>query len=152
MFDLARRSGAPLVLMHMQGTPRTMQQAPVYADVVEEVERFLQERVAVAVEAGVAAEAILLDPGFGFGKTLEQNVALFRALPRWCAGVHPVLVGVSRKSMIGALTGLPVGERLEGSLAAAVLAAVHGASILRVHDVCETVRALAVVRGLQGGA
>lgn len=152
MFDLVARRGAGLVLMHMQGTPETMQDAPAYTDVVAEVRRFLLERAAAAEAAGVGRASILLDPGFGFGKTLAQNVALFQALPEVCAAGYPVLVGVSRKSMIGALTGLPVGERLEGSLAAGVLAAVYGAAVLRVHDVRETVRALAVVRGLQRGA
>ena len=133
-----------LVVMHMQGTPRTMQRAPKYDDVAAEVGAFLRERAAALETAGVAGERIALDPGFGFGKTVEHNRALFRALPALAQMGYPLLVGVSRKKMIGDFTGRAVGERSAGSVAAALLAAQNGASLLRVHDVRETVDALNV--------
>ena len=134
-----------LVAMHMQGTPATMQQAPRYEDVVREVGAFLRERASALEAAGVDAERIALDPGFGFGKTLEHNKALFRGLPALASMGYPLLVGVSRKRMIADLTGgRPVDERTCGSVAAALLAAQNGAAILRVHDVRETVDALNV--------
>jgi dihydropteroate synthase len=133
-----------LVVMHMQGTPRTMQQAPKYDDVVAEVGAFLRERATALETAGIAHGRIALDPGFGFGKGLEHNRALFRALPALVEMGYPLLVGVSRKKMIGDYTGRAVGERSAGSVAAALLAAQNGASLLRVHDVRETVDALNV--------
>jgi dihydropteroate synthase len=133
-----------LVVMHMQGTPRTMQQKPQYDDVVAVVGAFLRERATALETAGVAGERIALDPGFGFGKTVEHNRALFRALPALAQVGYPLLVGVSRKKMIGDFTRRAVGERSAGSVAAALLAAQNGASLLRVHDVRETVDALNV--------
>jgi dihydropteroate synthase len=137
-------SDCAVCLMHMQGEPLTMQQQPVYANVVAEVGAFLHERVAVLEAAGVARERIVLDPGFGFGKTLEHNLALLRHLPETSVDGLPVLAGLSRKSMLGAITGRPVEERLPASLAAAVMALQGGACILRVHDVAATRDALAV--------
>jgi dihydropteroate synthase len=137
-------SNVGLCVMHMQGTPATMQQVPHYEDVVAEVASFLRAQAAVLENAGVARDRIVLDPGFGFGKTLEHNRALFRALPQLCAQGYPVLVGVSRKKMIGDFTGRPVEERVAGSVAAALLAAQNGAAVVRVHDVRETIDALAV--------
>ncbi|GAB4062546.1 dihydropteroate synthase [Uliginosibacterium sediminicola] len=137
-------SEAGVCLMHMQGEPRTMQQDPHYQDVLGEVEAFLGERRDALLAAGVAAERILLDPGFGFGKTLAHNLALFAALPRLRALQQPLLVGVSRKSMLGQITGQPVEQRVAASVAAALLAAQSGAAILRVHDVAATRDALAV--------
>ncbi len=133
-----------LVAMHMQGTPRTMQQAPQYDDVVAEVGAFLRERATALETAGVAHERIALDPGFGFGKAVLHNRALFRALPALAQMGYPLLVGVSRKKMIGDFTGRAVDGRSAGSVAAALLAAQNGASLLRVHDVRETVDALNV--------
>jgi dihydropteroate synthase len=144
--------GVPVCLMHMQGRPRDMQSDPRYTDVVAEVEAFLVERARACEAAGISREHILIDPGFGFGKSLEHNIALFRALPRLCGGAYPVLVGVSRKAMLGALTGKPVEHRLAASVAAAVLAARHGAAVVRVHDVAETVDALKVLQALETGA
>jgi dihydropteroate synthase len=141
-------SGAGVCLMHMQGEPRTMQDAPRYDDVVGEVLAALMARANAAEAAGIAPGQILLDPGFGFGKTLAHNQALFRALPAFSAR-YPVLVGVSRKSMIGAITGRPVQERLVGSAVAAALAAQAGASWVRVHDVAATRDALAVLAALK---
>ncbi len=142
-------SNVGVCLMHMQGEPRNMQQAPVYEDVVGEVACFLQQRAAELVQAGVTVERICLDPGFGFGKTLDHNLALFRALPQLAALPYPVLVGVSRKSMLGALTGREVAQRMPASVTAAVLAAQRGAGILRVHDVAATRDALAVWAGIE---
>jgi dihydropteroate synthase len=133
-----------LVVMHMQGTPRTMQQAPKYDDVAAEVGAFLRERATALETVGVPRERIALDPGFGFGKTVQHNRALFRALPALADMGYALLVGVSRKKMIGDFTGRAVGERSAGSVAAALLAAQNGASVLRVHDVRETVDALNV--------
>ncbi len=130
--------GVPVCLMHMQGEPRTMQRSPRYHDVVTDVRDFLLERARACEEAGIRRQAIVLDPGFGFGKALDHNLELLRQLPVLCATGYPVLVGISRKSMIGALTGRGVEGRLAGSLAAALLALEGGARILRVHDVAET--------------
>jgi dihydropteroate synthase len=132
----------PVCLMHMQGQPRTMQQTPVYDNVVKDVIRFLENRALAAREAGIRADDIILDPGFGFGKNLQDNIDLFRAIPQLAALGYPLLVGVSRKSMLGQISGKPVEERKTASVVAAVLAAAKGASILRVHDVVETVDAL----------
>jgi dihydropteroate synthase len=147
--DAVAASGAGVCIMHMQGTPATMQQAPHYDDVVAEVSAFLVERATALEAAGVARERIVLDPGFGFGKTLEHNRTLFHALPRLASLGYPLLVGVSRKKMIGELTGRAMGERTSGSVAAALVAAQNGASVLRVHDVRETVDALKVWMNLR---
>lgn len=140
---------ALVCLMHMQGQPRTMQQAPHYNDVVQEVADFFQERIATCVQAGIARERLILDPGFGFGKNLEHNLSLFRQLPTFHAFHLPILVGVSRKTMIGSLLGgRPATERMQGSVAAAVMAAVKGARIVRVHDVAATVEALKIAQAV----
>jgi len=138
------KSDTGLVVMHMQGTPGTMQKEPRYDDVVAEVTRFLLDRAQALETAGVARRRIALDPGFGFGKTVEHNKQLFRALPQIASHGYPVLAGVSRKKMIGDFTGRPEGERTAGSVAAALLAVQNGASIVRVHDVKETVDAINV--------
>jgi len=135
-------------LMHMRGEPGTMQQNPQYADVVAEVGAFLASRVAAAQAAGIACERIAVDPGFGFGKTLAHNLELLRRLGELTAHGVPLLVGLSRKSMLGAITGRPEADRLAPSIAAALLAAQQGAKILRVHDVKETREALAVWQAL----
>ena len=146
--EAVKGSQVAVCLMHMQGTPGTMQADPQYGDVVQEVMTFLAGRVAAAEAAGIAHERIVLDPGFGFGKTLAHNQALFRALPRFHHFDLPLLVGVSRKSMLGQITGREVGERMPASIAAAMLAARAGAHILRVHDVAATKDALAVLSAL----
>lgn len=135
---------AAVCLMHMQGMPRTMQQDPHYDDVVAEVGAFLGERAAACLAAGIPAERICIDPGFGFGKTLEHNLELLSGLPQLLSIGYPVLVGMSRKSMVGAITGRPVHERLAGSLALATIATLHGAHIVRAHDVAATVDAVKV--------
>ncbi|MBM4197312.1 MAG: dihydropteroate synthase [Gammaproteobacteria bacterium] len=142
--------GVPVVLMHMRGEPRTMQVDPHYDDVVKEVSGFLRERMSACQAAGIPAERIILDPGFGFGKLLAHNLALLRGLPELAALGQPLLVGLSRKSMIGELTGRPVHERVHGSVALAVSAARLGAAILRVHDVGPTVDALRVTGAASG--
>ena len=138
----AAASQLPVCLMHMQGQPDTMQQAPRYDDVVAEVSDFLTARVAACEAAGIPRQRLLLDPGFGFGKTLAHNLRLLRELDRLHALGLPLLVGMSRKSMIGQALGRAVDERLPGSLALAVMAVERGAQIVRVHDVRETVDAL----------
>ena len=145
---LAPHESVSVCLMHMQGTPQTMQHSPVYEDVVTEVNAFLYQAVARATAAGIERKRLILDPGFGFGKTFAHNQILFRALPKCVALGFPVLVGVSRKSMIGQITDKSVDQRAAGSVAAALLAAQAGAAILRVHDVAQTVDALKVLRAL----
>jgi dihydropteroate synthase len=140
---------AAVCLMHMQGTPGTMQQHPSYDDVVAEVKAFLLERVRAARAAGIALERIAIDPGFGFGKTLEHNLELLRHLREFEVLGVPVLAGWSRKSSLGKITGKPAGERLAASVAAALIAAQNGARILRVHDVAATRDALAVLAAVE---
>lgn len=137
-------------LMHMQGEPGTMQAEPHYEDVAAEVRAFLLERAENCRAAGIPQDRIVIDPGFGFGKTLEHNVALFRALPELAGGPYPVLAGLSRKSMLGVITGRGVESRLPASLIAALLAVQSGVAIVRVHDVAETVDALKVLAALGG--
>ncbi|ALK96683.1 dihydropteroate synthase [Massilia sp. WF1] len=138
-------SDVGLCIMHMQGTPQDMQSQPVYQDVVEEVIAFLRERVEALLAAGVARDRVTIDPGFGFGKTVEHNVTLLRSISHMQRELGlPVLAGLSRKSMIGALTGRPVEQRLGGSLGGALAAVAQGARIVRVHDVAETADALKV--------
>ncbi len=145
---LAPHEHVSVCLMHMQGAPRSMQQAPAYQDVVTEVTGFLRQAMARALTAGIDRDRLLLDPGFGFGKTFVHNQQLFRALPELVALGLPVLVGVSRKTMIGHVLDKPVSERVAGSVAAAILAAQSGAAVVRVHDVPETVDALKVLAAL----
>jgi dihydropteroate synthase len=138
-------SDVGLCIMHMQGTPQDMQAQPVYADVVAEVSTFLRERVEALLAAGVARDRVTIDPGFGFGKTVEHNVALLRSISQLQRDLGlPVLAGLSRKSMIGALTGRSIEQRMAGSLGGALAAVAQGARIVRVHDVAETVDALKV--------
>ena len=137
-----------ICLMHMRGEPATMQQAAIYDDVVVNVIAFLRARAAACLVAGIAHERIIVDPGFGFGKTVEHNLELLRRLPEIVALGYPVLAGLSRKSTIGALTGRDVGERMAGSIAAALAAVARGAAIVRVHDVRETMDALKIWRAI----
>ena len=143
--------GVPVALMHMQRSPSDMQRDPRYGDVVGEVHTFLAERVRACVAAGIRPEHLVVDPGFGFGKTLAHNLALLAALPRFASLGAPVMVGLSRKSMLGELTGREVGERLAGSVTAAVLAVQRGASLVRVHDVAATRDALTVALAVAAG-
>jgi dihydropteroate synthase len=142
--------GAGLVLMHMQGSPRTMQVNPTYDDVVDDVRAFLAERLETAVSMGVDEERIWLDPGIGFGKTLEHNLELLRRLGELRRLGRPLVVGTSRKSFIGKIDGSSVDERLGGTIASSILAAAEGADVLRVHDVAEASQALSLSRAILG--
>jgi dihydropteroate synthase len=144
----AAESGLPICLMHMQGQPRTMQHDPVYEDVVSEVSEFLLSRINACEKAGISRGRLMLDPGFGFGKQLQHNLSLMSRLEDLVGLGLPVLVGVSRKNMIGALTGKSVDKRMAGSITAAVMAVIKGAAIVRVHDVAETVDALKVASAI----
>jgi dihydropteroate synthase len=147
--DVVAASQAGLCLMHMQGDPGSMQQDPHYIDIVVEVAEFLGERVAAAEAAGIALNRIAVDPGFGFGKTLEHNLELLRRLGELVVPGLPLLVGLSRKSMLGLLTGRPATERIHAGIAAHVLAVLRGARIVRVHDVAATRDALAVLQAVE---
>ncbi len=146
--DAAAELKVPVVLMHMQGEPRTMQDAPDYDDVVAEVHRYLAERIFACEMSGISKKKIIVDPGFGFGKSLGHNLMLLRQLARFADLGVPVLAGLSRKGMIGTLTGRVQGERVHGSVAAALIAAQNGAKLIRVHDVAATVDALKVWNGV----
>jgi dihydropteroate synthase len=150
MAPLCAERGATVVLMHMLGEPRTMQQDPRYEDVVAEVKAFLAERLAAAVVSGVAEERVWLDPGIGFGKTAAHNMELLRRLGELRELGRPLVVGTSRKSFIGKLDGSAADERLGGTIASSVLAAAEGAEVLRVHDVAELRQALAVAAAILG--
>jgi dihydropteroate synthase len=144
-------SRAAICLMHMQGEPRTMQVEPHYTDVVREVREFLRTRLEACERAGIARERIVLDPGFGFGKTPAHNLALLRALPQLGDPDLPILVGLSRKAMLGTILGRPPAERLHGSVALATVAVLKGARIVRAHDVAETVDAVKVAAAVLEG-
>src|ERR1700761_2265713 len=150
--DAAADLKVPVCLMHMLGEPRTMQDDPHYDDIVSDVRRFLAERIFACEMSGIDKKKIVVDPGFGFGKTLEHNLALLRGLDQLAALGVPLMVGLSRKSMIGTLTGRDIEHRAAGSAAAALIAVQKGAMIVRVHDVAETRDALAVGQGVASGA
>ncbi len=148
--ELAAKRGAPIILMHMQGTPDTMQQDPSYRDVVVEVRQFLQQQMKLAIGAGISPDQIILDPGFGFGKNLEHNLALLRRLDELGELGAPVMAGTSRKSLIGRVLGVSAEERLYGTLATVAVAIERGAVMVRVHDVrpaLETARMMAAIQG-----
>ena len=147
--EVARRQGAAICLMHMQGEPRTMQRAPHYQDVVSEVFGWLENRAGACAEAGIEPQSILIDPGFGFGKTLDHNLELLAHLDQLTTGTWPVLVGLSRKSLFKSLLGLDVNQRVNASVAAASLAVSGGAAIVRAHDVRPTVEAIAVAAAVR---
>ncbi|MBF8691403.1 dihydropteroate synthase [Pseudomonas fulva] len=147
--DAAAATGLPVCLMHMRGEPGTMQDDPHYDDVTEDVARYLQQRMMACADAGIEADRIVLDPGFGFAKTLAHNLSLFKHMEALHRLGRPLLVGVSRKSMIGLTLERPVAERLYGSLALAALAMTKGASILRVHDVAQTVDVVRMIAAVQ---
>ncbi|MFO7869880.1 MAG: dihydropteroate synthase [Kiritimatiellia bacterium] len=149
MISVAARSGAGLVLMHMRGTPRIMQENPSYGNVVSEVAKYLAERTAEVTANGVSRDAVAVDPGIGFGKTVEHNLELLANIERLRVGNVPVVVGLSRKSTLGKLTGRNIEERLAGSLAGLVYCALKGADILRVHDVRESIDALKVAMAIK---
>ncbi len=152
MAGIVARSGAGLVLMHMKGTPLTMQQDPRYDDVLAEIRSFLAERIRTAEYLGIARERIVVDPGIGFGKAYEDNLLLLRRQDFFGELERPLLLGFSRKAFLGRLLHLPTGERLEGTIAAAVVSVVRGAHILRVHDVAEVARAVRTAEAILGTA
>jgi len=141
MAELVARADVPVIIMHMKGTPKNMQENPTYGDVVGEIKEFFTERIEVAQAAGVKKEKIILDPGIGFGKTLEHNLEIIRRLAEFRDMGYPILVGPSRKSFIGAILDLPPEQRLYGTLSATAVAIANGADIVRVHDVAEVVQA-----------
>jgi len=147
--EVIANSNVPVCLMHMQGLPRTMQNNPQYEDLIDDIMLFFQQRINVCQKAGIAKERIIIDPGFGFGKTLEQNYQLLGHLAQFKALNLPILSGTSRKSMIGNLLNRDVDQRLAGSLTTAILAAEQGANIIRVHDVAETVDAMKVLSAVK---
>ena len=147
--DVVANSQIPVCLMHMQGTPKTMQQNPEYQHVIDDIALFFQQRISACLNAGISKSRLLLDPGFGFGKTLPQNYQLLANLSVFSRFNLPLLVGMSRKSMIGDLLNRDIKQRLAGSLSAAVIAAQQGAHIIRVHDVQETTDALAIVQAVK---
>lgn len=147
--DAAAATGLPVCLMHMRGEPGTMQDDPHYESVTQDVARYLQQRMVACADAGIEADRVVLDPGFGFAKTLAHNLSLFKHLEALHRLGRPLLVGVSRKSMIGLTLERPVDERLYGSLALAALAVTKGASILRVHDVAQTVDVVRMIAAVQ---
>jgi dihydropteroate synthase len=148
--DAAAATDCAVCLMHMQGEPRTMQLAPAYRDVVSEVKAFLAERVQAARAAGLSGDRLVIDPGFGFGKTLEHNLQLLRRLRDVAVQALPLLAGLSRKSIVGKLIGRPGGERVYGSIALAVIAAQNGANIIRAHDAAATADALRTLAAVEG--
>jgi dihydropteroate synthase len=151
MAPLAAERGVPLVLMHMQGTPRTMQKKPAYREVVGDVIAWLEERIAFAVEAGIGRDRLIVDPGFGFGKTVQHNLELLRRLHELHRLGRPVLVGTSRKAMLGKVLGLPEGERLYGTLATVAAAALSGCHMVRVHDVRPALEVVKVCEAVRQG-
>lgn len=150
MREVIAQYHVPAIIMHMQGTPQTMQHNPTYTNVISEIKTFFQERINLAHKAGIST--VIIDPGIGFGKTLEHNLQILKHLHTFTTLHCPLLVGPSRKSFIGAITGLPVNERLEGTLAAVSIAALNGAHILRVHDVKECHRVLQIIDAIRGTA
>lgn len=148
--EAAVATGLPVALMHMKGEPGVMQKRPEYRNLLREVSRFLMDRVRAVEQAGIPADRVLLDPGFGFGKNLEHNLELLHSLERMKILGHPLFVGLSRKSMLGQITGRAVEERLPASIAVATIAAMKGASVIRAHDVRETMDAVRVVAALKG--
>ena len=149
ILKLVGKTGCGLVLMHMQGTPVTMQNRPVYQDVIEEISRFLEERVRIALTNGVSEEQIVVDPGIGFGKDTGHNLTILNKIGEFRDLSRPVMVGPSRKKFIGEITGSPVSERMAGTIAAVVVAYLAGASIFRVHDVKEVKQALLVAEAIK---
>ncbi|MBI3026750.1 dihydropteroate synthase [Candidatus Woesearchaeota archaeon] len=147
MINVVKKYSAPVVIMHMKGTPKSMQQNPVYADVVKEIKEFLNYRVAEARKAGI--KDIIIDPGIGFGKTTEHNLQILKRLSEFKDMQCPVLVGVSRKSFIGNISGMAVGERLEGTIASISIAIMNGANIVRVHDIKECKRAVQIADAIR---
>jgi dihydropteroate synthase len=152
MKETVARHQVPVIVMHMKGTPRDMQKDPQYRDLIGEILSFFRERISQASAAGIPADKIIIDPGIGFGKSLAHNLDILRGLESFKVLGQAIMVGVSRKSFLGKILNLPVDERLEGSIAAALYAVLRGANIVRVHDVAATVRALRTLEAIQRAA
>lgn len=151
MADFIASSGVPVVLMHMQGTPRDMQQNPSYENVIDDINRFFDERIMFASSKGIKRDTLIIDPGIGFGKTLSHNLEILRNLSEFKKHACPLLVGPSRKAFIGGILNLPTEERLVGTLAAVTASVLNGADIVRVHDVREAARAVRVADAIKRG-
>jgi len=151
MAGMIADKGVSVTLMHMQGKPESMQKNPQYENVVDEIYEYLDGKASAAVDVGVSPDKIVLDPGLGFGKTLDHNLSILNKISEFSSMGYPIMIGASRKSFIGAVLDLPVEDRLEGSLAAAVWSVINGANILRVHDVAETVRSVKIARAIMSG-
>jgi dihydropteroate synthase len=151
MVKVIATSGVSVVIMHIKGTPENMQKNPEYEDVVDEIYDYLEDRTNMAINSGIKPEKIIIDPGIGFGKTLEHNLEILNKINEFKMLGYPVMVGASRKSFIGNILDLPVEERLEGSLAAAICSVINGVNILRVHDVAETIRAVKIAKRITNG-
>jgi dihydropteroate synthase len=151
MMALVARRGVPAVIMHMQGTPRDMQKNPTYGDVVGDILAFLRAQIAAAVRAGVAEDRLIVDPGIGFGKTVAHNLEILRRLDEFRTLGRPVMIGTSRKSFIGQVLGVPVGQRLMGTAATVAWAVAKGAKIVRVHDVREAVQVVRMCDAIRTG-
>ncbi len=151
MAGIVADKGASVTLMHMQGKPESMQKNPQYDNVIDEIYEYLDGKASAAIDAGISPDKIVLDPGLGFGKTLDHNLSILNKISEFSSMGYPIMIGASRKSFIGAVLDLPVEDRLEGSLAAAVWSVINGANILRVHDVAETVRSVKIARAIMSG-
>lgn len=151
MAGMIADKGVSVTLMHMQGKPESMQKNPQYNNVIDEIYEYLDGKASAAVDAGISPDKIVLDPGLGFGKALDHNLSILNKISEFRSMRYPIMIGASRKSFIGAVLGLPVEDRLEGSLAAAVWSVINGANILRVHDVAETVRSVKIARAIMSG-
>ena len=151
MAGIVADKGASVTLMHMQGKPESMQKNPQYDNVIDEIYEYLDGKASAAIDAGISPDKIVLDPGLGFGKTLDHNLSILNKISEFSSMGYPIMIGASRKAFIGAVLDLPVEDRLEGSLAAAVWSVINGANILRVHDVAETVRSVKIARAIMSG-
>jgi len=151
MAGMVADKGASVTLMHMQGKPESMQKNPQYENVIDEIYEYLDGKASAAIDAGISPDKIALDPGLGFGKTLDHNLSILKKISEFSSMGYPIMIGASRKSFIGAVLDLPVEDRLEGSLAAAVWSVINGVNILRVHDVAETVRSVKIARAIMSG-
>lgn len=151
MAGIVADKGASVTLMHMQGKPESMQKNPQYDNAIDEIYEYLDGKASAAIDAGISPDKIVLDPGLGFGKTLDHNLSILNKISEFSSMGYPIMIGASRKAFIGAVLDLPVEDRLEGSLAAAVWSVINGANILRVHDVAETVRSVKIARAIMSG-
>jgi dihydropteroate synthase len=149
MAEVVAKYNVPVIIMHIKGTPKTMQLNPHYKDLIQDIKNSLEESIKIALDSGISKENIILDPGIGFGKTFENNLEIIHKLSEFKSLGYPILIGASRKGFIGEILGTPPLERVEGNLAVATISAYNGASIVRVHEVKETVQALKIVKAIK---